>query len=99
VSITTVKDRADLGRRAAAYGRVMRRLDSMPEELLHGDERDLVRHACDALFFGDEDAREQALEVRRLARALVGEDRLTAARARRLVADVEACGRSSRLLV
>jgi hypothetical protein len=79
--------------RSQAYGRVVERLAAL-EPLLDPEERDAIREACDALIFDDEDAAEALAEARDVCRRLADGDRLTPARAHRLLSDIEGCGGS-----
>ena len=83
--------------RSQAYGRVMRTLEDLGSAKLHDSERERVRLAADTLFFAedlgtDSDAREAVADVTELCRSLVEADRWLDETARKLLADVIACG-------
>ena len=77
--------------RAHAYGRVVKTLDDIGPTKLQPDEREMIRHAADALLF-DEESYDALTRVEDLAERLVEADRWTSESARRLVDDVAACG-------
>jgi hypothetical protein len=84
-------------RRAEAYGRVVRILDSPEGEELRPEELERIRLAADALLFcedmeRDPDARDAADEIADLAVELVESGRWDEDAAEALVSDVLACG-------
>ncbi len=93
---TTSSDR-DMARRADAYVRVMQRLRQADGGELHDDERALIREACDALLFGEDDAPRAGADARDAIYGLVEAGRWSSARAGRLLSDVEACGEARAL--
>jgi hypothetical protein len=84
-------------RRAEAYGRVVRILDSPEGEELRPEELERIRLAADSLLFcedmeRDPDARDAADEIADLAVELVESGRWDEDAAEALVSDVLACG-------
>jgi hypothetical protein len=84
-------------RRAEAYGRVVRILESPDGGNLRPDELKSVREATDALFFcedldADSTARDAADDIADLAVELVESGRWSEETAEELVSEVLACG-------
>jgi hypothetical protein len=84
-------------RRAEAYGRVVRILESPDAQQLRPDEVARIREAADSLVFCedvdlDPDARDAADEIADLAVELVESGRWDEDTAESLVSDVLACG-------
>jgi hypothetical protein len=84
-------------RRAEAYGRVVRILNSPDGEQLRPDELERIRGAADSLLFCadvelDSAARDAADEIADLAVELVESGRWDEDTAEELVSDVLACG-------
>lgn len=84
-------------RRAEAYGRVVRILNSPDGEQLRPDELQRIRDAADSLLFCadvelDSAARDAADEIADLAVELVESGRWDEDTAEELVSDVLACG-------
>jgi hypothetical protein len=84
-------------RRAEAYGRVVRILNSPDGEQLRPDELERIRVAADSLLFCadvelDSAARDAADEIADLAVELVESGRWDEDTAEELVSDVLACG-------
>lgn len=85
------------GRRAEAYGRVVRILEGPDGGELRADELARIREATDALFFcedleADPTARDAADEIADLAVEMVESGRWSEEMAEELVSDVLACG-------
>ena len=83
--------------RSQAYGRVMRALEDVGPAKLLDAERERIRGAADTLFFAEDlgvdvEARDAVADMTALARNLVESDRWLEESARRLLADVLACG-------
>ena len=83
--------------RSQAYGRVMRALEDVGPAKLLEPERERIRAAADTLFFAedlgvDAEARDAVSDMTALARNLVESERWLEESARRLLADVLACG-------
>ena len=75
----------------------MRTLDDVGPAKLHESEREEIRAAADTLFFAedlgtDADARDAVSDITALARHLVESERWLDESARKLLADVTACG-------
>jgi hypothetical protein len=81
--------------RSEAYGRVIKTLDHTGLHVeLTPAEQQIVRTAADALLF-EGDAYDELAAVEDLVQQLVDAGRWSTDRARLLVDDVAACGRSS----
>ena len=83
--------------RAQAYGKLMDVVAAEGDEALEPDEQTLLREAADALFFCsdielDDEARDALSRVGDLTGTLVGAERWDAARAERVLSDLEAAG-------
>ena len=75
----------------------MRTLDDVGPAKLHESEREEIRATADTLFFAedlgtDAEAREAVSDIVALARHLVESERWLDESARKLLADVTACG-------
>ncbi|HEX8084941.1 MAG TPA: hypothetical protein VF529_11685 [Solirubrobacteraceae bacterium] len=83
--------------RARAYGHVMTLIEQLGPAKLHGDERQAIRDAADALLFtadvaSDEEAKATLNHLDEVMETLVDSDRLVAETADALLDAVEACG-------
>ena len=84
-------------KRAEAYGRAIRTLESLGRGKLHGEEQDTIRETADALFFCDDlegdSAAQGALDAfHALIDRLLESERLMPETAHRLTAQIEDCG-------
>lgn len=83
--------------RTQAYRRVLGTLEDLGPAKLQGEEQDRIRQAADALIFStdiaaDSEAQAALDDAAGLCRDLVDSGRWEQATARRLTADVRACG-------